>query len=576
MPVTPQQQVDLDASLEQRADYIPVDRLVHETATGSSMFGVVHRALISSALKTLVGPRGCGKTHMMRYAWLECLANDTAPFAIYASFNKYYRLEPLMVSRTSPPDELHAWTLALVVLATYVSVSFKPDRTAFVYDLEQEFGLRKADLETLMAALERNQPLTVDQQSLCRDLHILRVQQIVDRACLLCGRKRTVLLLDDAAFTLTPAYLVEMLDIVRALKTPTIAPKASVYPGTTEYSPRFHAGQDSTSVYAWLSVELPEYGADMDKIAQRRIPSFDSIPSDVKELLRFAAFGIPRAYLTMLQAYREGRGTRSSQRVLNQVIEAHLHARRAEFRSLAAKVPKLAQLIEVGEVVLDGMVRAIKAANTSGRIYWVVGVVKEDITAIAKRMFQLLEEAGLVYDAKEIKHGTPERIYQRYIPHGAALLQSRALTYGDSGGTLRATAEALGRRREKHPVRRKLAKLVDDPRQIEQLDFSLPPCRVCSARRENESQKFCSNCGAQLLTVSTFEVCLNMTVENVPGLTVWQIEKIKSELPKLQTIRDYLAMQDPASELMTIYGVGRRRSAKIADVLASFVDDFLS
>ncbi len=569
-------QDDLDISLEQRADYIPAEKLLAETATDSVLFESVRKALLNSQLKTIVGPRGCGKTHMMRHAWLTCQNDESKPFAIYVSFNKYYRLEPLLVSRASPPDEFHAWVLALIVLATYGSLQFKSENAGLVARLEERFGLHGDRLEALIGALERNQPLTSEQVELSRAITLNRVQQLIDAASGLLNRKRAVLFLDDAALTLTPTYLIELLDVVRALKTPSIAPKASVYPGTTEYSPRFHTGQDSTVVFVWLSVEAQEYAMDMDQIAKCRFSDFYQVPSDVVELLRFAAFGIPRAYLTMLQALRDSTA-RTSQQKLNQVIESHLNARLAEFRSLATKVPKLKNLVEVGELVLNGMVRAIKASNDSGSLLQItVGVPKEDLNMMNRRMFQLLIEAGLIFDANEVKHGTPERIYHRFIPHGAALLQSRALTAGDAGGSLKSTVEALKKKRVKHPVRRKLEKYVDDQAVIASLDFAMPPCPKCGAGRINEIQKFCSNCGSQLIAVSTFDTCLNVLINDVPGLTDFQLRQIQTELPRLQNIRDYLAMQDPVAELLTVYGFGRRRSARIADVLQGFVDDFLS
>lgn len=567
---------DLDASLEQRADYIPTEKLVQETAADSVLFANVSKALLNPGLKTLVGPRGCGKTHMMRYAWLTCQEDSSKPFAVYASFNKYYRLEPLLVSRASPPDEFHAWALGLIVLATYESLLYNPKHSSLVSELESNTGWSRHDLESLVSALERNQPLTSEQAALSREVSVSRVQLLLDSARGLIGRRRTVLLLDDAALTLTPTYLIEFLDIVRALKSATIAPKASVYPGTTEYSPRFHSGQDSTEVFVWQSVEADSYRSDMDQIARCRFSDFDLIPPDVADIIRFSAFGIPRAYLTMLQDYRD-RPERTLQKTLNQVVEMHLQARLAEFRSIAKKVPKFRQLITVGESVMNGMVRAIKASNSeSTALQMQVGVPKDDLTAIVKRMFQLLIEAGLIFDAREVKHGTPERVYQRFIPHGAALVQSRALTSGDAGGSLKSTAEALRRRRAKHPVRRKLEKYVDDPALIQQLDFALPACPSCAAPRVSDEQRFCTNCGAQLVAVSTFDSCLSVPIEEVPGLTQWQIAAIKKELPKLRTIRDYLAMQDPAAELRTVYRIGHRRSARIADVLHVFVDDFLS
>ena len=67
-----------------------------------------------------------------------------------------------------------------------------------------------------------------------------------------------------------------------------------------------------------------------------------------------------------------------------------------------------------------------------------------------------------------------------------------------------------------------------------------------------------------------------MMVSEVPSLTTWQRQQIAEHLPFFRTIRDYLAKQDPAAELLTVAGFGRRRTAKIVDVLNSFVDDYLS
>ncbi|WP_334666806.1 hypothetical protein, partial [Streptomyces cyaneofuscatus] len=112
---------------------------------------------------------------------------------------------------------------------------FDPEHPQLIKQFERISGLQKEKLEILVADLERNQPLSPEEQSLCKVITVARIQSLLDSACQMIGRKRTVLLLDDAALTLTPNYLVELLDVVRALKTSTIAPKASVYPGTTEY-----------------------------------------------------------------------------------------------------------------------------------------------------------------------------------------------------------------------------------------------------------------------------------------------------------------------------------------------------
>lgn len=572
-------QEEIEASLEQRADYIPIDKLVSETAGGSQLFKTAQKALLNSSLRTIVGPRGCGKTHLMRYAWQQCKDELTKPFAVYASFNRYYRLEPLLVSRASPPHEFHAWALGVIaVAALYSFEAFYPQGNFSEKNNDNLFFVERATLEDLISSLEKNRPLTEDQDLVADKLSINLVKKLIDTCCNRLDRKRTVLFLDDAALTLTPVYMSEILDILSALKSSTIAPKASVYPGTTEYSSKFHIGQDAMSISVWPSVESEDYATDMDDIAKNRIADFEQMPNEAVTLIRFAAFGVSRAYLTMLFEFKEIRKSKNVQQAVNSVIESHSKARIAEYRSLGQKVPKFTSLISVGDAVLQGMVSEIKIANANNShlLQKIVGIDSVGITPIVKRMLQLLIEAGLIYDIGEVKHGTPQRIYQRYVPHGALLLRNRAIVAGDSGGALKALSEALSKKAQKHPVRRQINRLVADATQIDELKFSLPPCQKCNSPRLSETQRFCAGCGSQLIESSTFEACLNIEIVEVPGLTEWQLTKIKAELSILKTIRDYLAMQDPVSELFSVYGFGPRRSAKIADILQSFVDDYLS
>lgn len=571
-------QDEIEASLEQRADYIPIAKLVSETAGGSQLFKTAQKALLNSSLRTIVGPRGCGKTHLMRYAWQQCKDEVTKPFAVYASFNRYYRLEPLLVSRASPPHEFHAWALGVIAVATLYSFeAFSALTNSVNTKADDLFFVGRTTLEGLISSLEKNRPLTADQEIIADTLSINLIQNLIDTCCTTLGRKRTVLFLDDAALTLTPIYMSEILDILSALKSSTIAPKASVYPGTTEYSSRFHIGQDAMSISVWPSTESEDYVGDMDDIAKNRISDFEQIPNEAVVLIRFAAFGISRAYLTMLFEFKEIRKSKNIQQAVNSVIESHINARIAEYRSLGQKVPKFTSLIIAGENVLQGMVSEIKLANaTSPLLQKVIGIDSVGISPIVKRMLQLLIEAGLIYDIGEVKHGTPQRIYKRYVPHGALLLRHRAIVAGDSGGALKAMGEALTKKTQKHPIRRQINRLVTNASLIDELKFSLPPCQKCNSPRLSETQRFCAGCGSQLIESSTFEVCLNIKIVDVPGLTEWQLAKIKTELPILKTIRDYLAMQDPVGELFSVYGFGPRRSAKIVDILQSFVDDYLS
>lgn len=571
----------LELALQQRADYIPFDKLLEETSQIGDLFNTIHKELLNRSLRTIVGPRGCGKTHMMRFTWLTCSQKVSLPFAIYVSFNRYFRLEPLLSSRTTALHQFHSWVLARVALA--------------LWDTAREWGLDMADVEAnfdsrrmpivglrdFVAKIERNQPLDAHSQEIADSLSIEQTQDLIDSACTLADRKYTVLLMDDAALTLTPDYLIEFLDIVRSMKSVSIAPKASVYPGTTEISPRFHHGQDSIPIQVWLCVEDTAYEDVMDHIAQTRVPAFSGIAKDVRSMLRFAAFGIPRAYLTMLDEFGRS-GFKTSQQGTNQIVRTHLAARIEEFRSLGKKVPKLDALVSAGEHVLDGMSREVRSQNVvlaeRGEKQLTCGVLEDELTPMVDRMFRLLVEAGLVFDNGTVKHGTPERIYRRFIPHTAALLAIRAFgVFGTSGsgGSIRQTLDGISLKSTKHPIRKALSKIAPEV-DLKDLSLSLPKCANCQTRRLNDTQKFCHNCGYQLVDASTFTQCLDVAIDSVPGLSLWQREQIAKHLPLLRTIRDFLAKQDPAADLLAVRGFGSRRTAKIVDVLNSFVDDYLS
>lgn len=568
----------LSATLQQRADYIPLEDLPVETARTGGLFQRVTTELTNRALRTIVGPRGCGKTHMMRYAWLTCRGADSKPFAIFASFQRYFRLEPLLSSNAGASQLFHSWVLARVLLSAKESCDAWDPKLDIASAILDSQGYPHDSLLTLATKLERNQTIDGEWAVFSDSLSIERTKLIIDRLREAAGRKFTVLLLDDAAMTLTPDYLVEFLDIVRSLKSSTIAPKVSVYPGTTEMSPRFHEGQDAVSIPAWISVEDAEYESIMLDIAAVRVKDLGRIPEDAQALLRFAAFGIPRAYLTMLEDYLRG-GFRTAQQGINRIINEHLAARLGEYRTLGKKIPKLEILVACGEKLLHEVAKELKNYNRTllprhqkGLTY---GLRTEEKTALLDRTLKLLIEAGLIFNDGEVKHGSPIRIYHKYIPHSALLLNIGVFTGEEGSGSMKQNLEAIRYKSTKHPLRKSLSSIVGVDF-VSSLDLALPRCAYCHERRLADNQRFCHNCGQQLVDASSFNQCLDTPIAEVPGLTAWQRTQIAENLPFFSTIRDYLAKQDPAAELLTVSGFGKRRTARIVDILNSFVDDFLS
>ena len=569
---------DLKKALEQRADYIPYEELMKGTAI-NDFFESVHEALTERGTKLIVGPRGCGKTHMMRYTWVKCRDDRTAPFAVYVTFNRYYRLEPLLKARARAGaiDLFHAWVLARILLELAAASDSFPRLLIPAVTTEELLGFDQDALKQLVAKLERSQGLTANEETLVSDLSIDRVAQTITRIAESSGRKRTILLLDDAALTLTPEYLVEFFDIVRAVKTPYISPKASVYPGTTEYGPRFHATQEGDLVPLWLDVEDESYSAVMGAIAELRYDEFSKVPEDISEYLKFAAFGIPRAYLRMLYEFGRG-GFTTTQQGLNQVIQSHISARIAEYKSLSVKAPKLATLITRGEAVFRYFVKELRTANREllarNEKQLTIGLSGTESSVMVVRLFDLLIEAGLLFKHQHVSHG-PDRSYERFTPHLAALFESRVFSGAERGTSPRQIVETLRFRNSKHPLRRSVSSL-QAVGELSDLRFDLPPCAKCDVARITESQRFCHNCGSELLDASTFSECMALPLAEIPGLTQWQKDRIGTELPQLKTIGELLAHQDPGTELRKIHRVGQRRASRILEVVEGYVDEFLS
>lgn len=555
---------------EERADQLSVGELRGETVV-EDIFDHIRKELIARGLVLLEGPRGCGKTHMMRYVELVCGDDIKQPFAVYVSFNRYLRLEPLLGIRADALNLFQSWALALLVRATYEKVRQLAPKAEL--DPARVLNITTEQIDLLIARLERGQQPTLEEEATAELLRVDVVISYVRQAAVACGRRRTVLLLDDAALTLSRDLLIEFFDLVRVLKTHDISPKASVYPGTTEYGPRFHADHEGRRVAAWLPVDDPKYLTVMRNIAAARFHDVESVPAEVNTVLMYAAFGVPRAYLTLLRDWQERKGG-NAQSALNEIVREHRDARLTEYRSLAAKLPTLATLVRTGETLFDEAVSSLVKQNRDlaeqNEKQLLLGVPTADLNPMAQRMINLLHEAGLVRQESPVSHGE-NRQYSRFMPHLGALIAGRAFETGRGGGARR-IVEALTRPSTKHPARRSLKNLIGDL--VGQLHLDEPPCQNCKALRLSPNQKFCHACGSKLLDESTFERCMRLPIGNVVGLSEFKIEKLREQ--EITTIGALVALSDPGTAIRRARGMGPQRAAQVIDTVHQYVDEFLS
>jgi hypothetical protein len=404
------------------------------------------------------------------------------------------------------------------------------------------------------------------------------LKQAIERIAGALNRNRSVVLMDDAALTLAPEYLPDFFDLFRALKAPSISPKASVYPGTTEYGSRFHVAHEAEELQAWISVEHAAYSELMESIGTKRMTSYASVPPDIRELFKYVAFGIPRAFLLLLQEYVKSEAQGTSQSRINTIIEKFIKNKEAEYLSLIQKVPKFTTLIKTGLDLFNAMCSALieenKVAIPAGEKQLYVGVQETSARNLyVERMFSLLVEAGLLYGVASVSHGK-ERVYERFIPHLGPLIKDRAFSEG-RGFSPTKVVDSIRLPNAKHPLRRSVSTLLGQEA-IGNLKLDLPPCQNCQTPRISDSAKHCHNCGAKLTDASAFAGCMNIELASIPDLTAWQQRKLSTEFTDVKTVGDFMALRDPGTELRRIHQVGKARATQINQSIEAFVDEFLS
>lgn len=565
-----------EKEFEERSDYIDETDLEIWNVENEH-FAFIQQKLLSTGTKLLVGPRGTGKTHQMKIVHLKCIKDANKPLSVFVSFSKYYHLEPFLTKVPNAIQIFHTWVLSKILQGCFTAAEeFGIDLSLF--KLNNSY-LVKADIDAFVEKAEKLRASQLHDDALISLLSISKVTNTLENLASTLKRSRVVLMLDDAALSLTPEYLVEFFDIVRSLKTKTISPKASVYPGTTQYGPRFHVGHDAEMVQCWLSIESDTYSTFMDSLIEKRFVQYkEGVNTEVLELFKYASFGVPRAFISLLRNYKAN-SNKNTQSKYNAVIEQQAKFIDSEYLSIAQKLVQYKKVIETGNRLFKNIVNSIKEDNKnlvdSKNI--LIGISSESISnhKLADRMLRFLIEAGLLYEDVSVKHGlegTGEaREYRRYIPHILFLIQNRTFSqgHGTSYADILFKIRAKSRRQ---PLRRVLNSLLS-PEELNGLSLDLPPCQSCNTLRLTNEQRFCHNCGKELINQSAFEACLKISVDSLP-LTDWQKEKVKGI--HLNTVRDFMSLQDPATELRKIPQVGEVRSNRIYKEVIQIVDEFLA
>lgn len=548
-----------------RAEDLTKEQLTRLTVMSEREQEIV-KALEAGGQRLLIGPRGSGKSTYLKLAYFRALDGDRV-LPVYVNYARSISLEPEFRKSARALPLFRQWILAQIVYGLRLSMSEShvepPEGHLPAYEAASQF----------VSAIERQRLSDAVETT----LDVTQVLQLLAEAGAAAGRKRVVLLLDDAAHAFAAEQQREFFEIFASLRSRWVSSKAAVYPGVTSYTPRFHIGHDAQLIDVWLRPDQSGYVEMMREIAQKRLTSEEFAQLDRRdgllEYLALSSFGIPRTLIMMIAQINED--TADNRLSATRAIADSAIADAAEnalkvFTSLEAKLPRYRNFVDVGSEFVAQSLEAIRkyndarmSADNSARAnrIW----IEEPVPAEVQRIFGFLEYAGVVrQQGTSVSQGG--RSYRVLVPHYGLLVSDTALGLGRNP-SISAAIFALTSRQHTARVRRTLTSLLGaDFQQRCRLD--LGECANCGAHRENPEARFCANCGAQLSQASVFEELLDTSVESLP-LSAAMLARLRdhSDLRKIK----HIIVDEENEQLLQIPYIGPQRASRIRVLAEEFV-----
>lgn len=548
---------------EERAEYLSrVDLQQWTEVTPDSRKALAK--LKAPGAKLLTGPRGSGKSTLLRAAYFDLIEGQQV-LPIYVNYARSLALEPLFHHNANALAVFRQWVLMKIVI----------DASKAFEEVGAEMPSDLADLSKDAAAYVEALAVSTDPPALARPVSPAAMVQMLERWARTMGRKRVVLLLDDAAHAFSPQQQREFFEIFRELRSSKVAPKAAVYPGITSYSPFMHVGHEAELIEAWTRPDSDDYLRIMRSLVARRLPPalverLDG-REDLVDLLALASFGLPRGFLVMLSqllGVEEDEDTVPTVKAADAAVATQASSVRGIFSSLAVKMPRYKRFVDVGSELERAMSRSLATFNRTrepaakGVIVGLADPLSPELT----KVLEMLEYAGLVRSAGTVSRGV-KGVFNRYELHYAVVIVENALSLGKSASTS-ATVEAL-RTRDAHAFMRSRGTALLGADFAERCTLDLAPCQFCGTPRTSEVAQFCMKCGRPLSDASIYHELLKASIDQLP-LTPKKLAGLL-EHTSIRTVGDIL-LDDESKELRSVPYIGAIWSSRIHN----YADEFVS
>lgn len=527
----------------EQAEYIDKSAFELWSASHPNETAIIKK-LCAVGAKLITGPRGCGKTTLLLKSYNKMLSASSSALPVYANFKTSLKIEPLYHKNANAKFLFNQWLIIKIILGVIETLEDSNISEGLPgCPPKAKLLLRKEQLE--MGSVD---DFSTDDDPI--DLNTLQI--IIAKAMERAGRKRCVLLLDDAAHAFSAEQQRDFFDFFRRIKSREVSPKAAIYPGVTVYSSSFHVGHDAEEIDVWVRPTSDRYVEFMTQLLHKRLgaESFNVFlqTEDLLELLCYSSFGIPRSLLNSARSILgneesdgSSRPEKLSRKRLNEEIKGNAERSMALYSSLKLKLPIYETFISEGERIFRRGVEAIKSYNKDKSVNRksVDLALKHPLPTALEKTLAFMEYAGIISSKGKVSRGV-KGVFQLYTLHYGILIDRNALLAARSQNVADLVS-SLKHRNAHEFTRVSTEKILGNGNPDEVFHLSLPPCEVCGAARQSEEAKFCMHCGSKLKTASTFLSIVNQGIENLP-LTEQRVRKIKRN-SSIRKIKDILVDQ---------------------------------